>query len=334
VENAEVDFVIEVRRGAELLERERASLVACVEDARFREVLRGHIPNDGTAPPVAVAPCFKNGCAPEVEAFELRVADAQGERYDAMDVAAPQARALIRALLAEQRAQSGELLDWSVVARERAHEPAPFRVRASRAPYPLRDAALGDAPARSFRVDIQARVLREIRDAVSSAGTVERAGLLLGFLCHDRGREAAVLRVTHSVPLEAGSRGASELHFSLEPSSFVSAKRAVERSSDGAVPVGWVHSHPPCERCSENRACQAETVFFSAADVDVHASAFASPYMIALVAGKLRDLPADVPGFRLYGWERGRVVELGFTVSGSGNERWTTFVATPRAQRE
>jgi proteasome lid subunit RPN8/RPN11 len=177
-------------------------------------------------------------------------------------------------------------------------------------------------------------VLREIRDTLARAGSVERAGLLLGFLCHDVRREAAVLRVTHSIPLEAGSRGASEAHFSLDPSSFAAAKRAVERSGAGAVPVGWVHSHPPCKQCSENRACQAETVFFSAADVDVHASAFPSPYMIALVAGKLRDLPADVPGYRLYGWERGRVVELGFTVSGSDNERWSTFVAPPRARRE
>ena len=36
--------------------------------------------------------------------------------------------------------------------------------------------------------------------------------------------------------------------------------------------------------------------------------------MLGLVAGKLGHLPATQPGFRLYGWEMGRVTERRFEV--------------------
>jgi hypothetical protein len=64
--------------------------------------------------------------------------------------------------------------------------------------------------------------------------------------------------------------------------------------------------------------CEADSVFFSASDEWVHATAFPRAFMIALVAGKLQHLPARQPGFRLYGWESGRMVQRGFRILGLG----------------
>ena len=77
--------------------------------------------------------------------------------------------------------------------------------------------------------------------------------------------------------------------------------------------------HPPCEACPANPACESDTRFFSADDVEVHTSAFASPYMIALVVGKVATAPATEPGFSLYGWRDALVKQIEYRVVGPGD---------------
>ena len=75
-----------------------------------------------------------------------------------------------------------------------------------------------------------------------------------------------------------------------------------------------MHSHPSCPACTEpeNAGCSAQTLFFSADDKLVHAAAFSSAHLVALVAGKVREAPATRPGFGLFGWSEGRIVERPF----------------------
>ena len=74
----ELEILIEVRRGEARIARERASTATAVEDARFRSVRAGHIPNDGASPPVSIEPQLADGNGGEVEALELRVAGGAG----------------------------------------------------------------------------------------------------------------------------------------------------------------------------------------------------------------------------------------------------------------
>ena len=146
-------------------------------------------------------------------------------------------------------------------------------------------------------------------------GAVERAWLLVGGLDHDPGRGAAAIRAVTAVDVAMGRGGASQTHFAFEPGPFVEARERALRDFDGLAPVGWAHSHPPCEACPANPTCPSETRFFSADDVEVHSSAFASAYMIALVVGKAATAPATEPGFHLYGWRDARIVKLDYRVA-------------------
>ena len=109
----------------------------------------------------------------------------------------------------------------------------------------------------------------------------------MGSLCHDRKRKAAELRVRATVPVEVGPGGASQHHFAFDPAAFVAARRNAHSSGEGAIPVGWGHSHPPCVGCRTTHGCQVDTRFFSSDDVAVHSSAFTSPFTVGLVVGKV-----------------------------------------------
>jgi hypothetical protein len=134
------------------------------------------------------------------------------------------------------------------------------------------------------------------------------------------------------VPLPAGRHGASNLHFAFGPESFRLAREMVARTANGAAAAGWWHSHPPCEKCPSQPACTADTVFFSLDDVRVHASAFQSAHMVGLVAGKVRDRPATDPGFRLFGWHNGTMVQRSL-VPGGHDDRAPMRVIDARQER-
>jgi proteasome lid subunit RPN8/RPN11 len=311
-----LEFFIEVRREGVRLESAPASLAPCFEDALFRGVLEGRIPNDGRMPTFDVSPQWKDSQPPIVAGLSLLQEGVPAKSYD-RQVFAAQAGDLIAGLVDAKQLSHGQSAEWEVVAR-----PPPraatrcFSTRVHRKPYPFQETSLPDVPRGLLDVEIGAEVLDAIRQHVLSSGAVECAGLLVGHLRRDPQRGACKLEVVGTVEVSAGAGGASGHHFAFGVDSFISARRAAENRSDGAITVGWMHSHPACAACPKNPSCGMQTVFFSHRDVVVHSSGFPSAYMLALVVGKVSERPATEPGFRLYGWDAGRVAERSYRVTG------------------
>ncbi|MEE9606197.1 MAG: hypothetical protein V3U03_00550 [Myxococcota bacterium] len=316
-------FAIEVRRAdGALAGTADASVSMCVEDALFRGVQAGHLANDGQLPALRLTPTWHEAQRPSVAALSLRLEGVPTRHYD-REVFAVQARALVQRLLREKKISDGEKVQWQVVAREEDADAARPRARTTRAPFPWEPEALPQVPRGGFEVRFEAGVLRKLHDRVRASGETEGAELLLGRLAHDSARQALELRIVDALPLAAGRGGRSNVHFAFDPGSFVSARRAAEARGDGVRPVGWHHNHNPCAGCRDNPECKVNWVFFSELDLEVHTSAFGSPAMVALVGGKVGHLPAQRPGFRLYGWRDARVVERPFRVEGSGAGVWS-----------
>jgi len=314
-----VEFIAEVRRDGSPVGSGPVSPASCFEDAFFYGVLAGRYANDGRMPDFAVVPSFEDSTPPRVAGLTLYLGEAPAGTYDS-EVFVPQARALIQDLVREGRVEPGTKLEWSVAAREPSSAGRRFSARVSRSPYPFWPEALPELEPGSLAVEIEAAVLEALRAEVVAAGAVERAALLVGRLLHDADRGAVLIRVTAKIDVEVGPGGASRAHFAFGPTSFLSARRRAQRRRDGTVVVGWGHTHPPCQHCVDTPSCAVETICFSADDEEVHSSAFPSSYMLGLVAGKLGHLPATRPGFRLYGWEGGRLAECSFAVSGEPRE--------------
>jgi hypothetical protein len=313
VSNERVEFVAEVRRDGNLVGSGPVTAVACLEDARFRGVVAGRLPNDGGMPEFAVTPILTDSNPPRVSGLTLSQGGAPAGHYD-FRVFAPQARAVIQRLAREGHVETGAQLEWSVVVREPSSTRPRFGVRREHSPYPLRPQSLSHIEPGTLGVEIAARLLEELQAKVVTADAVEHAALLVGHLLHDEKRGSALVRVTGKIDVEEGRGGSSQIHFAFGTDSFRSARKRAERLNDGTVATGWVHTHPPCKRCVDQPDCKVDTVCFSSDDEQVHATAFGGRYMLGLVAGKLSDLPATRPGFRLYGWEKGCVTERHFEI--------------------
>jgi hypothetical protein len=325
-------FSIEVRRADGTLAGAcDASLSSCVEDAWFRGVQGGLLPNGGERPALRVRPTWLEAQRPMVAGLALALGDAPLRHYP-RQVFWNEARSLIQRLVDDARIAEGEKVRWDVIAREgeagsdRACGPP------SRAPFPLEPAELPEAAPGSSTVSVDVGVLRRLRDRIRASGTLEDAELLVGRLLHDEKRDAVELRVVDALPLEVGRDGRSSTHFSFDPVALVAARRRASERADGALACGWHHNHNPCEGCWQHLECKVDWVFFSGDDLDVQAALFSSPHMVALVGGKRGELPATRPGFRLYGWRDGRVVERPFRVTGEDTEDWDpdqgTFLET------
>jgi hypothetical protein len=317
-------FAIEVRRADGSLAGvvSDASLSCCVDDAWFRGVQAGQLPNGGRLPALRVVPTWHDGQRPAITGLSVSLGGDAARHY-AREVFATEARALIQRLVGEGRLEEGEKVTWSVIAHEaEPASPRPAAVRADRAPFPFEPASLPHTPRGGYEICLDAALLRRLGDRILRTRSVEGAELLVGHLRHDAERDALELRIVDVLPLEPGSGGSSTTHFSFDPVATAAARRRVLERDDGALPCGWHHNHNPCEGCWEHADCKVDWVFFSADDREVHATLFASPQMVALVGGKLGDLPATRPGFRLYGWRDGRVVERPFRVFGEGAGEW------------
>jgi proteasome lid subunit RPN8/RPN11 len=309
------ELFIEIRRDGMSVGFAPASLGACFEDALFRGILEGTIQNDETTPAFEVWPQWASPAPPSVASLILSYGGARLGCYD-RTIFAPQARSLIRELLEAKRIESRDLVVWDLVAKKREPAaPPPFSGRVRRTPLPIQETPLPDVRPRAFVVEIAETLLEDIRSQVVDSGPVECAGLLVGTLLRDPRRKAGVLEVFDKVDVAAGPGGASGVHFSFGTESFLAARRATESRNDGSVTTGWHHSHAACVACSKHSTCRAQMVFFSSDDVDVHASAFPSAYMVGLVAGKVRELPATEAGFELYGWSHGQVQQLEYRVT-------------------
>lgn len=307
--NRSLEFSVVVFRDGARVGSQPLHLGPCIEDALFRGVLGGHIPNYGSMPNADVVPRWKEEAEGTVAALEVCCGDAPPRGYE-RTVFAPQVRAFVEGLTEGKQLQKGDVVSWEVIARA-SSKGGGDRVgpRLRRSPYPLTERRLAHVPPGVFEVEIAKSLLEELRQQVVEAGAVECAGLLVGRVFHDPARSAGAVQAIGSVEMKAGRKGASSAHFALDPDSFLAARDQAARRNDGAIPVGWFHSHPPCSACKENPGCRATTVFFSNPDIRVHMSAFSAPYMIALVAGKVAELPATQPGFRLFAWQNGLVTE-------------------------
>ena len=315
-------FTLEVRReSGDLAATTQASAAPCIEAAIFRSVWMGELANEGAWPDLQVTPEWLGDGRPVITGLAVGVAGGTPRPFG-LEAFASQARALIRSLDAAGRIGAKERVRWNVAA-DPAGDPAGLgKVRISRSPFPLEPADLPDVAPGSFGVGFAAEVLAGLHDRVRSTGSVEGAELLLGRLHHDSTRRAVQLSVAEALPLTPGRGGQSNTHFAFDPGSFVAARSAALARRDGLRPVGWHHNHNPCDACLERPDCDANWVFFSEDDQQVQATLFPSPYMVALVGGKIAALPASRPGFRLYGWSGGVMEERHFGVTGPGAEAW------------
>jgi hypothetical protein len=320
-------FSIEVRRDGKFIADRMASISSCTEAALFAEILAGRVANDGSMPSFIATPIW-TGPSPEppeaepnppaVEALELRCNDGPVHRYDRA-VFAAQAGAFISDLVASKQLEAGDPVVWSVTACEDESPAARFSARVTRDPLPLADAHLPDLSPGEVAAQLDASLLELLSQGFRESGPIERAWLLVGSVEHDSKQGAALIHGVTAVAVAQGRGGASQTHFAFEPGPFVEARERAYREFDGLVPIGWAHTHPPCEACPQNPACPSDTRFFSAADVEVHTSAFPSAFMVALVVGKVGAAPATEPGFRLYGWRDAQMTEITYRVPDSAS---------------
>ena len=111
-------FSIEVRRADRtLVGVSDASLSSCIDDAWFRGVRSGQLPNGGELPPLRVVPTWHDAQRPAVTGLSVSL-DGHAPRHYVRDVVWTEARALIQRLQGEGRITSEENVSWSLVARE------------------------------------------------------------------------------------------------------------------------------------------------------------------------------------------------------------------------
>ncbi len=320
----QIEFRVGVRRrGGALLHAATGSASPCVEHARWRAALLGRTADGDFAPP-DLAPVWAASGSPAVAGVKVALPGQEALVYDAAVFDAT-AYVTIRDLAKRGVLRGEDVVEWDVEASEIAVAPPRFRARVTRAGYPFVAAILDHVAREHLAVAVPREVLRQIRAQVVANPAVECAGVLVGRLLHDAARGAAELAIDTQVPLAAGEGGTSATHFAFGANSFAAARRAIADAGGGAITAGWWHSHPACAECPRNPTCEAHTVFFSGADVQVQAAAFPAPYAIALVAGKVRDQPATAPGVALYAWRAG-IMEAFDLVANDAETVWRAEV--------
>ncbi len=303
-----------LRKHGVLVHEQEVVASACIEDAYFRAVIAGDLANDGRRPPVTLTPRWLPQGEPELAALVVSLAGVDEQFVYASEVFTDLASTAIARLILDKSIEDRGDLVWTIEARRCAEptSPARFAARVLHRPYPLVAGHLAEQERGTMTVRIEAQVIEKGRAEVLNNPEVEVAGLLLGQVVHDADQGIAEVVARDYAPLAAGERGSSRAHFAFGPKTFAEARAALAESHSseaaGLTSVGWLHTHPPCQQCFAKSECPAQTVFFSQDDVRVHASAFAAPFNLALVWGKLAKSPASKPGFRIYCWFRGRVI--------------------------
>jgi hypothetical protein len=236
--------------------------------------------------------------------------------------------------------KGGDVYTWTlsaypVAAEEKAAEDdGDFAVEDVPQPLPLDTAPLGALIAHATAVDVPEddrphvpvfvpqRVLDEAVALCREAHDVETGGILVGKLHRDASAatpEAAdlFLEVTAQIPAQHTVSAATKLTFTGETWAAVRAALALRRQNE--CMLGWWHYHPSFCRlrdCPPERraSCDGANPFFSADDVQLHATCFPAGHHIALLISEGNR--GDALARSLFGWWQGMVVARGFHVLG------------------
>lgn len=317
-------FFLVFRSKAGVVHEEELDFNALFQDVTFSAVCGGRLPNDGRWGPAGVEPEW---AGERLKAVTVRVASSSRTYSRAVfrDRAAEVLQT--RKLLSEAQTDEQPAMSWDVEVRSwdtatRTGRRAIVRHQA----YPLVHRALRElgvnrkgAADNSVSVLASPSLIEELREASANSLDCERADFLAGHLVKEpQGGMVVVLRSRFPVKMETGS---STVHFSFSPQSFLTVQRELEQCGNDEVILGWHHNHPPpCGRTCLMLVppCKTNNAFFSIDDRIVHRSAFARPYMVALVSGKGAGRRADDPVLRAYGWRRGRVRERRWSMFSNG----------------
>ena len=105
-------------------------------------------------------------------------------------------------------------------------------------------------------------------------------------------------------------KNSSMTHFQFDPEYFIKANRMLAGRNHNDLIVGWYHSHPWYFETNDKSAGKT-SLFFSQDDLQVHESAFTSPYHVGVVIGKNTGNTAK-PGTQMYGWRDGKVEPVNY----------------------
>jgi hypothetical protein len=313
-------FFLVFRDQGVVIHEEELDFNALIHDVAFSAVCSGQLANDGRWEPVRIEPEYTGGT---VEAVTVHVAGSS--RTYSRAIFMDRADEILRTKGVEFLKKADETdASWDVEVRspDMAGRRDRKRVSIRRRAYPLvqPDAADltnhgPDRPAGAMSVRVDADLVEELRTESANSLDRERADFLIGNLVLDTNGHVVVSLVDR-IPADVRTDG-SLVHFSFSPQTFQAAQHELERRGADHVILGHHHNHPPAcgRKCLMTiPACSTNNVFFSIDDRIVHRSAFSRPYMVALVSGKGADRRADDPVMKAYGWRRGRIGELQWSI--------------------
>jgi hypothetical protein len=318
----------------------------------FEGIRAGQLPAVTVMGPSRVEPIWdpRSG-PPAVSGFRVVVGGGDGE-----EVAREIPRTYVRAfaqdigveLVKKGTLKGGDVYTWTLSAYPAAAEHAAgdvdgdFTVEDVPQPLPLDAAPLDTLLARAMAVDMREddcrhvpvfvpqRVLDEAVALSREAHDVETGGILVGKLYRDAGAATSdaadlFLEVTAQIPAPHTISAATKLTFTGETWAAVRAALALRRQNEAML--GWWHYHPSFCRLRacppERRAqCDGANPFFSADDVQLHATCFPAGHHIALLISEGNR--GDALARSLFGWWQGMVVARGFHVLGGTNDATNT----------
>ena len=314
-------FFLVFRDQSVVIHEEELDFNVLIHDVAFSAVCSGQLANDGLWDPIRLEPESAGGT---LEAVTVHVAGSS--RTYGRAVFNDRAEEILRTKGTELlRKANGTDVSWDVEVRS-AETDSPRvgkRVSIRRQAYPFvqRDAAgliehCPEGPADAISVRVAADLVEELRTESANSLDRERGDFLVGHLVlSDNGH--VVVSLVDRIPADVETDG-SLVHFSFSPRTFQAAQQELEHRGTDHVILGHHHNHPPaCGRTCLTMipACSTNNVFFSIDDRIVHRSAFSSPYMVALVSGKGAERRADDPVVKGYGWRRGRIGEIAWSIS-------------------
>lgn len=209
-------------------------------------------------------------------------------------------------LLADGRPEAAgeQLRPFSSSLRTVRAQAAPDSWEMSSAPGPSQEGEL-------FDVFIESHVMEDILGEVSRAGEKEQGGFLVGRMHRDAGSGRPFCVVTAQTEARGAEATCTSIRFT--DTSFTAARNFLGlRGRANEHLCGWIHSHAFCLACDKRGSCKASSIFFSAADEEVHALAFPQPGQIALVVGLNNNNGESAYHWKLYGWRNGLIVERQF----------------------